>query len=151
MLRYDGAPSGPDRQRRTERTVRGQGAAVEAVVDRNEASALADLQMHWDEAYVIGFDGDVWSARFHGSADELCARTGSDLRELIRADYAHRQRPPRPTQAPVRGSAIADAGRTADDDPADDDPADYDDPAARSAEPLGPDDFAAIRGERMSM
>ena len=62
-------------------------------MDRNEASALADLQMHWDEAYVIGFDGDVWSARFRRSTDLLCARTSSDLRELIRADYVHRQRP----------------------------------------------------------
>lgn len=60
-------------------------------MDRSDASALADLQMHWDEAYLIGLDGDIWSARFHGSADELRARTSTDLRDLIRADYASRQ------------------------------------------------------------
>ena len=142
---------------------------MEAVVDRNEASALADLQMHWDEAYAIGFDGDVWSARFHGSTDELCARTSSDLRELIRADYVHRQRPSRPTQATAGGSTTADAGRTADvghpagyDEPADTEPADTEaagDGASpqmgrvsgRAAEPLGSIDFSSIRGERMSM
>jgi hypothetical protein len=61
-------------------------------VDRSEASALADLQMHWDEAYAIGLDGDIWSARFHGSPDELRAHTSTELRELIRADYAYRTR-----------------------------------------------------------
>jgi hypothetical protein len=64
---------------------------VEAAVDRSDASALADLQMHWDEAYTIGLDGDIWLARFHGSADELRAHTSTELRELIRADYAYRQ------------------------------------------------------------
>jgi hypothetical protein len=60
-------------------------------VDRSDASALADLQMHWDEAYTIGLDGDIWLARFHGTADELRAHTSTELRELIRADYAFRQ------------------------------------------------------------
>jgi hypothetical protein len=60
-------------------------------VDRSDASALADLQMHWDEAYTIGLDGDIWLARFHGTADELRAHTSTELRELIRADYAYRQ------------------------------------------------------------
>jgi hypothetical protein len=60
-------------------------------VDRNDASALADLQMHWDEAYTIGLDGDIWLARFHGTADELRAHTSAELRELIRADYTYRQ------------------------------------------------------------
>jgi hypothetical protein len=60
-------------------------------MDRSEASELADLQMHWDEAYVIGLDGDIWCARFRGPADELRAHTGPALRELIRTDYARRQ------------------------------------------------------------
>jgi hypothetical protein len=47
--------------------------------------------MHWDEAYAIGLDGDIWLARFHGSADELRAHTSTELRQLIRADYAYRQ------------------------------------------------------------
>ena len=139
---------------------------MEATVDRNEASALADLQMHWDEAYAIGFDGEVWSARFHGSTDELCARTSSDLRELIRADYVHRQRPRRsaaPNDA-ARGEDHAGDGQAGEDGG----PADSDAPApggsadaadgaiqndhvcARASEPLGQVDFASIRGERMS-
>lgn len=61
-------------------------------MNRNDASALADLQMHWDEAYVIGLDGHIWSARYKGSFDELRAHTPDELRELIRADYAYRQR-----------------------------------------------------------
>ena len=61
-------------------------------MDRSDASALADLKMHWDEAYVIGLDGDIWSARYHTSADELRAHTSTELRELIRSDYAYRQK-----------------------------------------------------------
>ena len=60
-----------------------QGAVVEALMDRNEASALADLQMHWDEAYVIDFDGDVWSARFRTS--DRCALRPDEFRPA-RAD-----------------------------------------------------------------
>jgi hypothetical protein len=61
-------------------------------LDRSDASALADLQMHWDEAYAIGLDGDIWTARFHGCADELRAHTCDELRDMIRADYLIRQR-----------------------------------------------------------
>lgn len=132
-------------------------------MDRNDASALADLQMHWDEAYEIGLDGDIWLARFHGSADELRAHTSSELRELIRADYAYR------SQARTDRAAADDA--TDDADPADGDPDDIgadngdpDDDAGDDASPASsaarrdPDDaslpehrsFAGIRGERMS-
>jgi len=65
---------------------------MEAGMDRSDASALADLQMHWDEAYVIGLDGNIWSARYLNSADELRAHTSTELRDLIRSDYAYRQR-----------------------------------------------------------
>ncbi len=58
---------------------------------RSDASALADLQVHWGGAYEIGLDGDIWSAVFRGTADELRAHTGTELRVLIRADYAYRQ------------------------------------------------------------
>src|ERR1700722_1184682 len=64
---------------------------LEVTMDRSEASELADLQMHWDEAYVIGLDGDIWWAKFRGPTDELRAHTAPSLRELIRADYARRQ------------------------------------------------------------
>ena len=69
-------------------------------MDRSDASALADLQMHWDEAYVIGLDGNIWSARYHTSADELRAHTSTELRELIRSDYAYRQKAYVATEAP---------------------------------------------------
>jgi hypothetical protein len=79
-------------------------------MDRSEASELADLQMHWDEAYVIGLDGDIWWARFRGPADELRAHSGQDLRELIRADYTRRQRvrltTERPAAAPSDGADL---------------------------------------------
>jgi hypothetical protein len=94
---------------------------VEAAVDRSDASALADLQMHWDEAYVIGLDGDIWLARFHGSADELRAHTSTELRELIRADYAYRQqvRRVRATRAGTEEASAApddnDSGRSGED------------------------------------
>ena len=78
-------------------------------MDRSDASALADLQMHWDEAYAIGLDGDIWSATFHGSADELRAHTSTELREMIRADYAYRQQVRRARAAADRaGAAGAD-------------------------------------------
>jgi len=69
-------------------------------MDWSDASALADLQMHWDEAYVIGLDGDIWSARYQTSTDELRAHTSGELRELIRSDYAYRQKVDRATRDP---------------------------------------------------
>jgi hypothetical protein len=102
-------------------------------VDRSDASALADLQMHWDEAYAIGLDGDIWSAKFHGSTDDLRAHTSTELRELIRADYAYRQQVSR-----VRASAIQ----------ADDDDLEDDDYTAHfdSARGAGPDIDADSEG-----
>lgn len=58
----------------------------------SDAAALADMQVHWGSAYVIGLDGDIWSATFRGTADELRAHTALELRTLIRADYAYRRR-----------------------------------------------------------
>jgi hypothetical protein len=126
-------------------------------MDRSDASALADLQMHWDEAYVIGLDGNIWSARYRSSADELRAHTSSELRELIRSDYAYRQK---------AADLIAyDAGEDYDEEgPADgghdsdaDDGAigekldgDQDDEPLADGQDVGLSDFATIRGERMS-
>lgn len=62
----------------------------------SDPAALADLQMHWGSAYVIGLDGAIWSATFRGTADELRAHTHLELRTLIRADYAYRQQARRP-------------------------------------------------------
>jgi hypothetical protein len=96
---------------------------MEVALDFSDASALTDLQMHWDEAYVIGLDGDIWYARFRGSTDELRAHSSTELREMIRADYSCRQQQ-----------------RTA---------ADAAEPDSRPADPR-PGSYASIRGERMS-
>jgi hypothetical protein len=72
----------------------------------SEAAALADLQLHWGSAYVIGLDGDIWTATFRGTADELRAHTCLELRTLIRADYAYRQRA-RPAKPTGRGDRMS--------------------------------------------
>jgi hypothetical protein len=116
------------------------GAEVEAELDRSDASALADLQMHWDEAYEIGLDGDIWSARFRGSTDQLRAHTSYELRELIRTDYTYRHHTAR-----AQGS---DSTELDDDDSY---TAHYDngiDEDAPAPQPRAT--FADIRGERMS-
>jgi hypothetical protein len=133
-------------------------------MDRSDASALADLQMHWDEAYVIGLDGDIWSARYRTATNELRAHTCTELRELIRSDYAYRQKVDLATNYCDDDGDPAD-GDPADGDPADGDPADGDpadgDPADGDPAESGEADsdssehpervnFAAIQGERMS-
>jgi hypothetical protein len=70
----------------------------------SDAAALADLQVHWGSAYVIGLDGDIWSATFRGTEDELRAHTCRELRTLIRTDYAYRQRAGLPT---IRGERMS--------------------------------------------
>jgi hypothetical protein len=99
---------------------------------RSDASALADLQLHWGEAYVIGLDGDIWSATFRGSTDELRAHDCLELRELIRVDYSYRQH-----AGARRGHSAADQA-----------PDQRDDQPGQLAEPSRPD---PIRGERMSL
>jgi hypothetical protein len=104
---------------------------VEAAVDRSDASALADLQMHWDEAYAIGLDGDIWRARFHGTSEELRAHTSTELRELIRTDYSYR----RQIQAGrIDGNSIDGSS----DDGGSDAPADVDDPISTTPTPMTP-------------
>jgi hypothetical protein len=127
-------------------------------MDRNEASALADLQMHWDEAYIIGLDGDIWSARYRSSADELRAHTSSELRELIRSDYAYRQKADLASEIPDEdedddyqddqddGEAdLADA-------PTGNDVADerHDGAACGPRDEVEGDNFATLHGDRMS-
>jgi len=123
---------------------------MEAAVDRSEASELADLQMHWDEAYDIGLDGDIWSAQFRGSTDQLRAHTSHELRELIRTDYTYRHT----ARSPADGSPGPGGDDPGGDDSDDDDPYGYYDDGARDDEDTPPAspraDFADIRGERMS-
>jgi len=128
---------------------------LETALDRSDASALADLQMHWDEAYEIGLDGDIWSAQFRGSSDQLRAHTSHDLRELIRTDYTYRHLASGAQEADgsaADGSPAAGRGNRENDD---DDlyRAQYDDgiqdeDEAPAVHPRA--SFADIRGERMS-
>ncbi len=99
---------------------------------RSDASTLADLQLHWGSAYEIGLDGDIWSATFRGTADELRAHTCMELRVLIRADYAYRQQ-----AGPARHLPTA----------ADPDQRGEDHPAGRP----GSAGDGVIRGARMSL
>ena len=141
-------------------------------MDRSEASALADLQMHWDEAYVITLDGHIWCARYRASAEELRAHTSSELRELIRSDYGYRQKADLVAYDPdgdtddgedghdgedgddvaVGDGAAADQGAEGDDEGGADEAGAPPAPA-RGAERrgAGAGDFATIRGERMSI
>ena len=131
-------------------------------MDWSDASALADLQMHWDEAYVIGLDGDIWSARYRTSTDELRAHTSGELRELIRSDYGYRQKVDRATRHPDEDAdeedeedeeSLADglAGAGVSEIEAGDRPAGTGEDAAAAVRRAAADvNFAAIRGERMS-
>jgi hypothetical protein len=121
-------------------------------MDRSEASALADLQMHWDEAYIIGLNGDIWTARYCTSTDELRAHTSTELRELIRSDYTYRQQVDLAPDDPHGDDE--DEVDTAGQDGEQYDAGDEAD-AEQGAESAAPHhaervDFGAIRGERMS-
>jgi hypothetical protein len=125
---------------------------MEVAVDRSDASALADLQMHWDEAYTIGLDGDIWLARFHGSSDELRAHTSTELRELIRADYSYRQRA-RSTDmrrsTDVCNTDVCSTDVCSTEPPDLDEADDLGDPSYREHYETH-NSYAEIRGERMS-
>jgi len=82
------APEEPSHARQSQSAARPMESTRIALSD---AAALADLQAHWGSAYAIGLDGDIWSATFRGTADELRAHTCLELRTLIRADYSYRQ------------------------------------------------------------
>jgi hypothetical protein len=149
---------------------RATGPTVEAALDISDASALTDLQMHWGEVYAIGLDGDIWSARFEGSADELRAHTSQELRELIRTDYTHRQQSRSAQGAggssglggPAAGGPSLDSADDdtfdaydVDDDDVDDDDDEYGardgrEGADQSAARPPHVNFGDIRGERMS-
>jgi hypothetical protein len=77
---------------------------------RSDAAALADLQVHWGSVYEIGLDGDIWSATFRGSADELRAHTCLELRTLVRADYSYRQQAGHTRHRSAADTGAADAG-----------------------------------------
>jgi hypothetical protein len=56
---------------------------------RSEASELADLKFHWDEAYVIDWADGVYRATRMGQPSVvLTAESCYELRMQIRDDYA---------------------------------------------------------------
>lgn len=56
-------------------------------MDRGQATALADLKMHWGDAYVITCEGGVWQAVNRGYGHTLTATGAHELRLKIREDY----------------------------------------------------------------
>lgn len=69
----------------------GNVAYVRYMMSSGNASALANLQFHWDECYEIGCDQGTWWARRRDAASpRLEAGSASDLRELIRVDHHRR-------------------------------------------------------------
>jgi hypothetical protein len=62
-----------------------------ATVSKEQASALADLQFHWDERYGITLEDGTWSARWRGTGEVMTADSDDALRQLIREDYQRRQ------------------------------------------------------------
>jgi hypothetical protein len=60
-----------------------------AGLSRSEASELADLKFHWDEAYAISWaDGVYRASRMSQPSVVLTADTCHELRQQIRDDYA---------------------------------------------------------------
>ncbi len=60
-----------------------------AALSRSEASELADLKFHWDEAYRIDWaDGVYRAARIGQPSVVLTSESCEDLRQQIRDDYA---------------------------------------------------------------
>lgn len=61
----------------------------ETGLSRSEASELADLKFHWDEAYRIDWaDGVYRASRIGQPSVVLTSENCSDLRQQIRDDYA---------------------------------------------------------------
>jgi hypothetical protein len=60
-----------------------------AGLSRSDASELADLKFHWDEAYTISWaDGVYRAARMSQPSVVLTADSCIELRQQIRDDYA---------------------------------------------------------------
>ena len=66
----------------------------DGVMTRGQASALADLQFHWDAVYTIGYHEEtgIWYAKWLGlgASETMNAQDASDLRQMIRQDYFDR-------------------------------------------------------------
>jgi hypothetical protein len=56
-----------------------------------DEAALRDLSWHWENVYTFAVVDNTWTAiPADNPADILTAESASELRELIRADYAGR-------------------------------------------------------------
>jgi hypothetical protein len=67
----------------------GLGGQHETGLSRSEASELADLKFHWDEAYKIDWaDGVYRASRIGQPSVVLTSENCHDLRQQIRDDYA---------------------------------------------------------------
>ena len=59
-----------------------------ALSEADKAALVGSIAWHWDTAYLIDFDGEVYSAARIGSPHHvLTAETANELREAIRSDY----------------------------------------------------------------
>lgn len=56
-------------------------------MDRGTATALADLKMHWEDAYDITVEGGMWKAVNRGYGHTVTANDPHQLRLAIREDY----------------------------------------------------------------
>jgi hypothetical protein len=58
------------------------------VITSWDASALLDLQTHWEGAYTVALIDDVWRATSVDTLEILEADTSTELREKMRNYYA---------------------------------------------------------------
>jgi hypothetical protein len=62
-------------------------------ISREDQSTLNDLNWHWDTAYNIAFDGDIWSASpLNEPTVVLTSDSADELREQMRTDYQQNDR-----------------------------------------------------------
>lgn len=74
---------------------------------------LTELKHHWGSAYRITYDGrGCWSARRRDGRGMFTARSGTELRDKIRLDYAADEVPRRLKRGLDPGSCPQDARRT---------------------------------------
>ena len=62
--------------------------SLPARISKEDQSSLNDLQFHWDSAYTIRFDGELWTAvPLTDATTVLTAESADHLRGQIRDDY----------------------------------------------------------------
>ena len=66
---------------------------LETIVPIEPSVDLPYLRWHWGTAYRITRDRECWSARRLDGRGMITARSGVELRDKIRVDYAREQVP----------------------------------------------------------